>query len=309
MDDRLTVALVVVVALGSVGAVAVGAGAVPAVVDDSPDAPAAAQASADPVPNESNGSAVGTEVSAFMESSSESTNGSVDRGMFDAAYNESDADDRDDLVRNRTETLAARLERLEAEKQRLIERRDEMNDVAYRARMSSLVTRIHELRTAINDTERKATETGVSTDELDRLRNATGNLTGPEVARIARNLSSVTPGPPPGAGPPNETGPPDDRRGPPGDNETGPQGDDEPGPPADAGNETGPPTEGNETGPPDGNGTGSPGDGVNGSGGSDSSDGSTGDDGSDGGTGSDGGDGENAPVVRTGSRGGVPAGG
>lgn len=215
MDDRLTVALVVLVALGSAGsAVAVADGAMPVSTDPGPTTEGASANDSD----ESNGTAVGTEVSAFMESSSESANGSVDRGMFDAEFNGSNEADRPDLVRDRTTVLEGRLAELEAEKKALVENKENMSDAAYNARMSSVVTRIHELEAAINDTERKAIATGVDTDRLDRLRNDTGNLSGPEVSRIARNLSGVTPGPPAGAEAGNETGPPEDG-GPPDDSD------------------------------------------------------------------------------------------
>lgn len=252
MDDRLIVALVALVAVASAGAALTSAGAVSA----SPlagDADAGSQALvADNESNESNGTSIGTEVSSFMASSSESTNGSVDRGLFDASYNDTNDTERDDLVRNRTDELEARLAELREQKRQLKANKGNMSDVAYKARMSSLVTRIHELEAAINDTERKARETGVDTAQLEKLRAATGNLSGPEIARIARNLSGVTPGPPPGAGPPDDAGPPGNATGPPSGNETGPPSGNESGPPGD----TGPP--GNETGPPSGNESGEP---------------------------------------------------
>jgi len=280
MDDRLIVALVALAAVASAGAALTSAGAVSASPLGGADADAGSQALvADNESNESNGTAIGTEVSSFMESSSESTNGSVDRGLFDASYNGTNATERDDLVRNRTAELEARLAELREQKRQLKAQKGNISDVAYKARMSSLVTRIHNLEAAINDTERKARETGVDTAQLDRLRSAAGNLSGPEVARIARNLSGVTPGPPPGAGPPGDAGPPSG-------NETGPPSGNEPGPPGDAGppgNESG--ASGNESG-----GAGGGGDGAgSGNGGGDGGNSGGGDGG--GGGGGDGGNG------------------
>jgi len=276
MDERLTVAVVVLVALGTAGSAVPVTGGVgppgggPAASDaDAAVAADGADTRASAPENESNGTSVGTEVSAFIESSDESTNGSVDRGMFDAEYNDSAGSGQADLVRERAGDLEERLVDLRAEKERLVENRDNMSETAYQAQMSSVVTRLHELEAAIDDTERKANETGVDTDRLDRLRNETGNVTGPEIARIARNLSSVTPGPPPGAGLSNETGPPDDDRGPPGDEERTGAPDNETGVPDDERNETTPSDDGN-----DGESSGEAGSGdENGTNGSDGADG------------------------------------
>jgi len=147
---------------------------------------------------------------------------------------------------------------------------------AERARAARLATRADQLTENVNETDRTARRVGVNETRLDRLRTEARNLTGPEVANIARGLAGMPEGVPGGGmgpGPDGERGPPgnvdDGERGPPEDgNTSGNAGDTERGPPAD----------GNETGPEQG----SPEDGTGADGGVD---GSSGDGGADDGTG------------------------
>lgn len=176
--------------------------------------------------NGSTNSTMGTEISAFMQSSSASADGSVDDGMFGAAYNDTNETDRAALVNERTETLEKRAAALETRKERLIANEGNMSDVAYQARMSALVSRIEALYDAINRTATFANESGANVTKVETLRSEAANLTGPEVSRIARNVSGVTaPGEPADVGPPgeNETGPPN---GTPGDGAGNGNGDD-----------------------------------------------------------------------------------
>lgn len=148
---------------------------------------------------------MGAHVSAFMQSSTVDVNESVESGMFDVAFENADEDRRAELVANRTAALERKVERLTEEYERLQER-DDLAGPAYEARMARLASQINSLERAINETEPRATEVGVDTDKLDRLRENASGLAGPEVAEVARNVAGVEPprGPPdevPGSGP------------------------------------------------------------------------------------------------------------
>lgn len=192
------------------------------VVTDEPT-PAAMAGQAD------NGSAtpsMGAQLSSFMAAQSAEANGSVDSGMWDAKFNESDDEAR--TVRARTATLEQRLDRLETQLDGLEARREagDLNEAAYLARASQLTARIDTLQQSIDRTESAAAGAGVNTTELSRLREAAGDASGRAVARTARNLSVVNPsargqapgnGPPGDAGRPTETGQPADTGQPAGD--------------------------------------------------------------------------------------------
>jgi uncharacterized membrane protein YgcG len=196
----------------------------------------------------------GTQVTSFMQASAASANSSVESGVWRASVNRSAQPER--AVENRAASLDRRLDRLQNRSEELaaMRERGEIPEVAYTARASAIRTQIDSLRTAISEANETATQVGVNTTRLDRLRDRAANMTGPEVAALARNITDVRRGPPPGAGPPNGTPP---QAGPPGNGTGGPPSE---GPP---GNGTGgPPSEG-----PPGNGTtGPPGEGQPGEG-------------------------------------------
>jgi hypothetical protein len=187
------------------------------------------------------------------------------------------------VVGAEVETLQARLDELAAREAELREAHENgtLSTGEYRARLAQLYAEQRALERLTNRTERAARDLpeqalrqqGVNATRLQRLRSQARNLTGPEVADIARRIAGKSVGRPAGAGPPdfvtngtrgpgagNGTGPPD-RGGPPG-NRTGGPADNGTGPPDDRGNDAGqgngPP--GNDTGGPDdpGNGTGPP---------------------------------------------------
>ncbi|WP_440988778.1 hypothetical protein [Haloarchaeobius baliensis] len=259
--------------------------ALPVAVADHPTPATAVDAAAtnDPVqtpPGDNNSSnrSMGGAFSTFAQSAAADANGEVDSRMWGAAFNGSgDNATRTRLVEGRTTALEARLEALQEQRQRLQERRDEMSRVAYRAQLASLTSRLAALGSALNQTEDAARETGVNTTQLDRIRQNASELTGPEIAEMAREL---------GAG-----GPPEDVPGLDSDdcpenrpncgNETGGNGDDGPGDNPGQGEEN----RGNVSDGP-GNGPGGPDDGA---GGDDGSDG----DGTGAGTGGSGGNGGN----------------
>jgi len=244
--------------------------------------------------NESSAS-LGAQISSFMQASSAEANGSVDDGMWVASFNSTNESDRERVVNGRVASIERRLDRLQDRLEALENARENgtIPEVAYVAQASRLNEQIDALTDSINETDEAARRVGVNDTRLDRLRTEASNMTGHEIARLARNLSVV--GPPAGAGPPDDAGPDG--------NETGPPED--PGPPDDAGpddDETGPPEDADpgDGGSPDdagnGNDGGSPDDAGGGQGPSDStddtdddSDDNDSDDGDSGGSNSDGG--------------------
>jgi len=192
--------------------------------------------------NESGGTAgMGAQLTAFTQSSSAAANDSVENGMWRAGFDQSDAGERTNLVRDRAGTLERRLDRLQRQNESLRAEYENgsLPQPAYIARQSRLSARIDGLRTAVNDTDEAATRAGVNDSRLERLRKNASELDGPEVAAIARGLGG---GPPADRGPPaeaGERGPPDDTRGPP--DEVGERGppDDARGPPANRSEERG----------------------------------------------------------------------
>jgi hypothetical protein len=238
-----------------------------------------------------NETALGTQISSFMGASAAAANGSVENGMFSASVDDGSggdaaADNRTALIDRRTDVLERRIDRLQARKAALIDDRENMSRTAYLAQMSAIAGQIESVRAAVNQTASHARTAGVEDPTLDRLRTEARNLTGPEIARLARNQSAVglsdpdrgppddvpgdgTPGPPNGTqgppngseGPPNGTqGPPDDRRGNESDDDPG-NGNDDPGKGSDddPGNGNDDPGKGSDDDP--GNGNDDPGDG------------------------------------------------
>ena len=171
--------VVLLVACAVVGAVA----GLPAV---------AAQETATPTEtNDSDGDGLGTQLTAFTQSSSAAANDSVENGMWNAGFEQSNASERAQLVTDRTGTLEARLERLQGQNESIQEQYENgtLSEQAYVARQSRLAARIDALQTAVNDTDEAATEAGVNDSRLERLKQNASQLSGPEVARIARGLA------------------------------------------------------------------------------------------------------------------------
>lgn len=166
---------------------------------------------ADDTGTESNSNAT---VSTFMQSNAADTENTVDAELFTKRYEGAENESRETLVLERTDDLVERLETLEAERAELRERRDELHPGEYRARMTRFTVEIRALEREIDRTERRANETDVDADRLEALRTDAANLSGPEVAEIARELGG--PDAVPGRGPPDDrsgNGPPDDRTG------------------------------------------------------------------------------------------------
>lgn len=177
------------------------------------------------------------------------------------------------VVAAEVDDLDERLADLDAQMQELERARENgtLGEGQYRARLAQLHAEQRGLQRQINQTESVARELpaealeakGVNATAIATLRSQAGELSGPEVAAIARSIAGKNAGkgvggPPERAGPPafveNRTGGP----GAPGNGSASGQGND--GPPENAGPENAGPR--NQTGPPEdagaGNGTGSP---------------------------------------------------
>lgn len=151
----------------------------------------------------SNETAMGAQISSFMGASAAEANGSVENGMFSASFNASGETNRTAVVERRTGVLERRLERLRSQKAALIADRENMTRAAYVARMSALSGRIEALQESVNQTATFAAGVDANVSRLDRLGTKARNLTGPEIAELARN-GTVGVGNP-GRGPPNGT--------------------------------------------------------------------------------------------------------
>ncbi|MGB9964174.1 hypothetical protein [Halobacterium hubeiense] len=137
------------------------------------------------------------------------------------------------VVANHTERLDQRLEDLRDRKQELEANRGNVSTGRYHAEMARLAAEIATLQRLTNETAETArglpAETleanGVNVTALDRLRTSASNLSGPEVAAIARSIAG-----PPGngsAGPPFGIGAGGPSEGPFGERDDGNETDDE----------------------------------------------------------------------------------
>ncbi|MFC7019437.1 MULTISPECIES: hypothetical protein [Haloarcula] len=168
--------------------------------------------------SEAAGPALGTQLTAFLQSSSAATNDSVENGMWKANFERADATQRERLVTERAGVLERRIERLETRNETL-QRRHENGDLsrpAYVAQQSRLSARIDALKGAVADTDSAAADVGVDDGRLDQLKRSASELRGPRIADVARGIAGGpdlgvpgkgTPGPDAnGPGPPAEVG-------------------------------------------------------------------------------------------------------
>jgi len=238
----------VTLALLAVGAVVV-AGAAGAPVPDAD----ARTATPTPAPNASDDAAMGSQVSSFMGATSGEASATVDDGMWDAGYEDTNGSDRRAAVERRTGELRERLDALAAERA-AIQAAYENGSIdrgEYRARMSRVVGRLAALNRSLAVVGERANETGANASAVARLRGQAREMSGGEVAAVARGMAG---GPPEGVPGANRSGPPGDGppRGPPGDgrNGDGARG----GPPDDNRSQGGPPDDNrSQGGPPDDN--------------------------------------------------------
>lgn len=186
-------ALVTVVATIGVGA------ATPGATDATAVGTPAAEANATPL---------GHSIASVMQASAAQAAGTVENGMWAAAYaNASNASDRRALVERRYGQLNGTLAELQAERAALQAafRNGSINRSTYLARLSAVVGRLAALGDGIEAAGQRGAEVGVNATRLETLRSQARNLSGGEVSRLARNLSG---GPPPGVfdDPPGRSG-------------------------------------------------------------------------------------------------------
>jgi len=218
MAPRWTVVIVVLLAVAGV--------VTPAIATSAIDTRAEQRDPFDPLPSnetvEANAT-MGSQISAFMESSAVAVSNSVETGIWVHQFNASE--NRTDMVDRRATVLERRLEALRAELNETGS--GNVTDPSDARRLAALQARIDALNSTLQRTQQVASEAGVNTTRLERLRNNASRLHGQDVARMARNLTTVGPpvdrGPPanhgpPGAGPPNQSG--NGTHGPPGHDDT-----------------------------------------------------------------------------------------
>lgn len=240
--------VVFVTALLVVGAGAPFAAASPSTAADAAAASGTVDVQDDEATNESeNETAPGARLMGVAEVQGAEVEGEVEKRSFGlqvAAANSNAS--KASVVAQQTQNLESRLAELRdrrAELEAALEN-GTISESRYRAEIAGLAARISTLRELTNATSETAkglpaealAERGVNATAIERLRTSAANLSGPEVAEIARSIA----GPPNGTvGPPANAGggPPDDV--PAGDNSTT-------GPPTDA-----PTGENSTNGPPD----------------------------------------------------------
>ncbi|MDH5020515.1 hypothetical protein [Halobacterium rubrum] len=269
----LLVAALVVVGAGAPTVVASPAAPADA-VGGSDDTGQVAQTADDDDGNETaNGTAPGARLAGVVNVQGAEVEGEVAERSFGlqlaaATSNASKAS----VLANQTGDLSERVAELRDRKQALRDARANgtISEGRYRAEMARVAAELSTANRLLNRTSSEATKlpaaalqnAGVNATDLQRLREAAGNVSGPEMAAIARDIG----------GPPvnRSVGPPGNRTtGAPGNSNIGPPGNDTQGPPANrtqgpSQNETrGPP--GNSTQGPPGNTTqGPPADGTDG---------------------------------------------
>jgi outer membrane murein-binding lipoprotein Lpp len=118
---------------------------------------------------------MGRDVSVFMQRGVAAANGSVDSGMWTAAFETAENQSRKEaLVAKRTATLSVRLDRLAT---RIEAFRTQVNgSTSHRARRARLAADRDALSTAISETKTTATSEGVNASSLDRLGQRVENL-------------------------------------------------------------------------------------------------------------------------------------
>jgi len=152
----------------------------------------------------------GAVVSSFMQTSAADAENEVEAGLFEARFDRSNASERARLVRQRATQLGDRIEELREERATLLEAGNV--SVRERAEAARLAAQSSGLADSIDRTVSAAQAANVELNRtrLDGLRSEARNLTGPEVAELARGLVDRKDGPP--RGPPEDRGP--DRGGP-----------------------------------------------------------------------------------------------
>lgn len=207
---RLALGLVFVVVAASVG---VGAASPSAT-----DAGAVQTAATQPDGNVTSDVPLGQSLSSVMQAGSAQAAGTVENGMWEAAYeNASNASERRALVEARYGDLNTTVAELKAERAALQEQfhNGEIDRPTYLAKLSAIVGQLAAVGEGIDAAGERGEAVGVDQTRLDELRTQARSLSGEEISQLARNLAGGQGGP--GAsgifedGPPGQSG----ERGPP----------------------------------------------------------------------------------------------
>jgi hypothetical protein len=168
---RIAVSAGVLVALAVVAALAVGGAGAANQADDA-----------------ENDTALGAEISSFMQASSAEAEGEVDDGMFNAALNRTeDPDERRQLIEQRQQRLEQRQQKLEDRRARIST--EDGADVEDRALATRVNVGAANLERSVNGTERAAQAAGLDLEALNAIRSSARDLRGPEVAAIASTIN------------------------------------------------------------------------------------------------------------------------
>ncbi len=165
--------------------------------------------------------ALSDEVSTFMQANTANAAQNVDDGMFDAAYEAADAEERERLIDQRTANHEMALESLSNESAALENGAGNFDDAEYEARKSRLAADLGATDSSMNVTAQRATAENVDAETIQELRAEAADLAGPDVAERAQQMQGIDPpqGPPDHAG-----GPMNDSDEHPGAADTGPPG-------------------------------------------------------------------------------------
>ncbi|WP_424007066.1 DUF7096 domain-containing protein [Haloferax denitrificans] len=142
----------------------------------------------------------GQRLSAVIGVQGSETNGELERRTFEARFTKASSNaSKAAVVATQVDTVRERLTELEQRRDRLEAQRENgtLSEGQYRARLTQTVADIERTRSMLNRTADAASTVpaedlsarGVETAELDRLRTNASELTGPEVAEIARGIA------------------------------------------------------------------------------------------------------------------------
>ena len=285
MVSRQTLIVVGVVLIATLSVVvpavsaseAAGDGAFSTVASEGVDASTAAtltvaSAQTNETSDPGNESAFGTEMTAFMQSNAAQTEDTVENGMWEAAFQRANESAQARLATARVGTMNDRMTALVEQKERLQERyrNGTLSHSEYVRAASELHGRIAALKSGTNGTANAAERAGLNRTALETLRTQAKNMSGPDIAGVARGLTTGERGPPtsvPGQGPPgaDRTEQSNDQSGTAGNGSTDR-----------AGNETAGDAETDRSGAGTGNGNGSAGEDRGGAGGKDPGSGGSG---------------------------------
>jgi hypothetical protein len=213
--------LTAVLLVGSVSALPVAASAAATTLPASSSALQADANATDVAPGQRLAGVVGAGQAEFE--------GEVERRAYGLQYAQANTNaSKAEILRDRLESVRERLQTLEQREAALSEARENgtISEGEYRARVTAIDARSQQLEQLANDSEVRArglpddvlASKGINVTEIRTLQQQAANLTGEEVAEIARNIAgpetgrSISDGPPSGLIQPDATdGVPDDR--------------------------------------------------------------------------------------------------